>query len=277
MNRLLVTAAAFALIGAPAAFAQQQGDQSRHWDGGGRGGGQDQGRGQGGQSSQGQGRQAPAPQSQGRQGGQGNQPGGRPDWNAYYRNNPDLQREYRRNQLSPQYQESQQAYAERHYREHGQAEGRNLPTTSYGGQQQGGQWRGGAWQGDRGGDYRNGQARDGWRGDRSGDNRNWQGDRGGRQDFGSDRYRSYERNTWAQHRYRLGGYQWPRGWGYRRWSYGEFLPSVFFNQDYFLYDYSDYGLPYPPPGCEWVRYGPDALLIDRDTGEIVQVVYGIFY
>jgi Ni/Co efflux regulator RcnB len=35
-------------------------------------------------------------------------------------------------------------------------------------------------------------------------------------------------------------------------------------------------LPAPPPGCVWVRYGDDALLVDADTGEIVEVVYDLF-
>jgi Ni/Co efflux regulator RcnB len=52
---------------------------------------------------------------------------------------------------------------------------------------------------------------------------------------------------------------------------------VFFAQDYWIYDFGDYGLPYPPPGAVWVRYGPDALLIDRYTGEIIEVIYGLFY
>jgi hypothetical protein len=33
----------------------------------------------------------------------------------------------------------------------------------------------------------------------------------------------------------------------------------------------------PPPGTVWVRYGSDAVLIDRDTGEVIRVVYNIFY
>ena len=52
---------------------------------------------------------------------------------------------------------------------------------------------------------------------------------------------------------------------------------MFFGQNYWLYDYSDYGLPYPPPGAAWVRYGPDALMIDQYSGEIIEVVYGAFY
>ncbi len=103
------------------------------------------------------------------------------------------------------------------------------------------------------------------------------GSQGAGRGQGSGRYLSFQRNTTAQHHFRAGGFRWPQGLSYRRYSYGEFLPQIFFGQDYWLYDYSDYGLPYPPPGAAWVRYGPDALLIDRYSGEIIQVVYGVFY
>ena len=33
----------------------------------------------------------------------------------------------------------------------------------------------------------------------------------------------------------------------------------------------------PPWGYEWVRYGPDAVLIDVRTGQILQVRYGVFW
>jgi len=74
-----------------------------------------------------------------------------------------------------------------------------------------------------------------------------------------------------------GSYHRPNGWYYRRWNYGDFLPALFFGQSYWLEDYDDFDLPYPPPGTVWVRYGNDSLLVDEDTGEIIQVVYGIFY
>lgn len=82
----------------------------------------------------------------------------------------------------------------------------------------------------------------------------------------------------APRHYRHGRYHRPHGWYAHRWSFGEFLPSLFFSsRSYWISDYSDYDLPYPPPGTRWVRYGDDALLIDRYNGEIIQVVYGIFY
>jgi Ni/Co efflux regulator RcnB len=87
------------------------------------------------------------------------------------------------------------------------------------------------------------------------------------------------RNISARHHYhyRGGDYRGPNGYSYRRWTYGEDLPSIYFVQDYWITDYSDYGLQDPPYGCTWVRYGDDALLIDEDTGEILEVVYGQFY
>ena len=72
-------------------------------------------------------------------------------------------------------------------------------------------------------------------------------------------------------------YHRPSGWYYRRWSYGDFLPALFFTQDNWIDSYDQFGLSDPPEGTTWVRYGDDALLVDVDTGEIIQVVYGVFY
>ena len=85
------------------------------------------------------------------------------------------------------------------------------------------------------------------------------------------------------HGYRGGGhfrvapYRYPSGWGYRRWSFGLFLPFVFLAPDYTLYQYWVYGLPVPPPGYHWIRVGPDALLVRYGDGYVLDVVYGIFY
>lgn len=83
----------------------------------------------------------------------------------------------------------------------------------------------------------------------------------------------------AQHhyRYRGGRWNWPHGYAYRRWTFGMTLPSIFWARDYWIDDYYDYGLAPPPPGCVWVRYGNDAVLIDQYSGEILEVVYDQFY
>jgi len=275
MKRLLVTVATLALTSG-VAFAQQQNDPNHQWNGH---GGQGQGKGQGQGQSQGQGQthqsggqtsSSPRPSAQ--------QTGGRPDWNAYYRNNPDLQRAYKQNEQSSTYHESVDAFAQRHYQEHGKAEGRALPTMQDSGQGQAQSHPGMRYDQSSGwipvqpqGQHQQG---------RGNDNR-YQGDNryngGGGNRAPDNRWQRYERNTYAQRRYRLGEYRWPRGFSYQRWTYGQFLPSIFFGQDSWLYDYGDYGLGYPPPGTAWVRYGPDALLIDRYTGQIVEVVYGVFY
>ncbi len=307
--------------------------------------------GQGGRQGQGEG------QTQSQTQGQGS-----PDWNAYYRNNPDLQKAYEANRSTYQANgESTEAFAARHYREHGQAEGRALPRAavasqpSGGGQSgqsgQGGQF--GQGQGQRQGQgfrqdqgqgqgfrqdqgqgqgsrqdqgqgqglrqdqgqgqgYRQdqGQSQFGRRQDDQGPGRFERRDRGlttspnanwrdwsrrwgdqnrsvqrrdgqyfdGR-NWRSERFnpRDYNRNIWAQRRFRIAPYHQPRGWYARRWTFGQTLPFVFFSENYWISDYWSYGLTTPPYGCEWVRYGDDALLVDIENGEILQAVYRLFY
>jgi Ni/Co efflux regulator RcnB len=92
----------------------------------------------------------------------------------------------------------------------------------------------------------------------------------------SERQR-WRRNYTSQRRFRAGKYHAPRGYRYRRWSYGERLPFLYLARAYWLVNAIVYGLPPAPPGLIWVRYGTDALLVDRYTGEIVQVRYNVFY
>ena len=67
----------------------------------------------------------------------------------------------------------------------------------------------------------------------------------------------------------------PRGWGYRHWAPGAFLPALFIAEPYYI-DFGWIGLPPPPPGYRWVRYGPDALLVNVYTGRIADVAYDVF-
>jgi Ni/Co efflux regulator RcnB len=64
--------------------------------------------------------------------------------------------------------------------------------------------------------------------------------------------------------------------GFHRWGYGEYLPRAFFAPDVYITDYVAYDLGAPPADCEWVRNGPDALLVNLDTGMVIQVVPGAF-
>ena len=123
-----------------------------------------------------------------------------------------------------------------------------------------------SYQGNRGngyrGDYRNNGSnrwnRD-WRNDRRYD---WQGYR--------NQYRSH---------FRAPRYYQPYGWnyGYQRFSIGISLNSLLFGQDYWLDDPYEYRLPPAEPGLRWVRYYNDVLLVDIDSGEVVDAIYDFFY
>lgn len=117
-----------------------------------------------------------------------------------------------------------------------------------------------------------------------GDRRDFNNGRGDRRDFGRDdrrrdfsNFRNYHQNFRAPRRFRAPIYRRPPGFYARRWSWGETLPISFWARDYWLTDFYAYDLPPPPYGAVWVRVGEDALLIDQDTGEIIEVDYGVFY
>lgn len=69
----------------------------------------------------------------------------------------------------------------------------------------------------------------------------------------------------------------PSGWAYRRWAIGAVLPALFLAPAYYYADWADVGLTPPPPGFEWIQYGPDLLLVNVTTGEVIDTAYGVFY
>jgi Ni/Co efflux regulator RcnB len=87
----------------------------------------------------------------------------------------------------------------------------------------------------------------------------------------------YQRNIYSTHRFHWNTYNRPSGWYYRRWGYGQIFPSIFWGRNYWIDDYWMFDLLIPPYGYVWVRYGDDALLINRRTGMVLQVRYGVFY
>jgi hypothetical protein len=175
-----------------------------------------------------------------------------------------------------------------------------------GAQRQGGDRRDGD---RRDGDWRNGDRRDGdrrgsqWQGgdhrndgDRRGGDSRWRGDngdrRGGDRRSDSDRWRGDNRDNhgrprWDQRRYppvyrshqRYRGhfYRPPVGFYVNTWSFGDILPYGWYDVSYRLADWWNYDLPMPPPGYDWVRVGDDALLIDRFSGRVYQVVRDVFW
>jgi Ni/Co efflux regulator RcnB len=87
---------------------------------------------------------------------------------------------------------------------------------------------------------------------------------------------AYQHNYQAARTYRIGPYHRPVGWVARRWSYGQHLPRAFWASQYLIADYWLFALEVPPVGYEWVRYGPDAILVSLTTGQILQVEYAVF-
>lgn len=126
--------------------------------------------------------------------------------------------------------------------------------------------------------------RHGYRGDRG----NWNHqDRGYRNDYGyggHDRHwtgRYGWRNSWdhgwsGQRYHSPSRYYYPRGHSRLSWSIGFRLPSAFYGPSYYV-DYRPYGLAAPPYGFRWIRADGDVLLVDLQTGEVVDVIYDFYY
>ena len=72
-----------------------------------------------------------------------------------------------------------------------------------------------------------------------------------------------------------GGMRAPGGWGaYRRPVRGYVLPSYWVSPNFFINDWSGYGLYAPPSGYSWSRYYDDAVLVDG-RGSVYDSVGGI--
>lgn len=69
----------------------------------------------------------------------------------------------------------------------------------------------------------------------------------------------------------------PRGYGYRLWAVGAILPPLFWRTPTYYYTgWAGMGLPPPDPGLQYVEYGPDLLLVNVNTGQVVEVFPGAF-
>ena len=87
---------------------------------------------------------------------------------------------------------------------------------------------------------------------------------------------AYRHNFQAARSFHIGPYHRPPGWAAHHWAYGQVLPRVYWAPQYLISDYWLFALEVPPAGYEWVRDDADALLVDTNTGEILQVEYGVF-
>ena len=237
MRQVLIVAAALALAGAPAVLAQDH-DHGGDHPGGGHPGGGGHPSGGGHPPAPGGGVHGAPPQTH-FQGQPGGQGGYRgPQPQPHFQGLPGGQGGYRG--VEPNRQGQGGPY-------HGQ------PGVYRGGYPGGGYAGGGV---DRGG-YGHGYGQSGARG------------------FNGPGRFSYRGRTFSA--FQVGAFRYPPGWGYRRWAVGGFLPGLFLGGSYFIGDWGDYDLGPPPPEDHWVRYGSDALLVNNYTGQIDDVVYGVFY
>ncbi|MFO1425546.1 MAG: RcnB family protein [Steroidobacteraceae bacterium] len=124
-------------------------------------------------------------------------------------------------------------------------------------------------------DDRDGRSDRGWRDDRG---REWRYDRGWYDRYRADRWRYDRGRYYARQRFSIGIYYMPRGYGSRLWLRGDWLPLAYWDGPrYRLYDFWRYDLYDPPYRAGWVRVGTDALLIDFRSGEVLDVVYELFW
>jgi Ni/Co efflux regulator RcnB len=54
------------------------------------------------------------------------------------------------------------------------------------------------------------------------------------------------------------------------------MPRPFLTSAYYYTSWSTLGLTSPMAGYQWVRYGPDLLLVEIGTGRVADVRYGVF-
>ena len=99
----------------------------------------------------------------------------------------------------------------------------------------------------------------------------------------STNWRYNDRYDWRRWRdrhrssFHIGVYYDPFGWNYRPYQIGWRLWPSYYSSRYWINDPWQYRLPYAPPGYVWVRYWDDAILVDRWSGEVVDVIHNFFW
>jgi Ni/Co efflux regulator RcnB len=120
--------------------------------------------------------------------------------------------------------------------------------------------------------------------DRRDDHRDWRRD--GRRDDHRDWRRDWRDNSrydWRRYRdsnrfvFRIGNYYDPYRYSYRRFNIGYTLWPNYYSSNYWLNDPWMYRLPPAYGPYRWVRYYDDALLVNIYTGQVVDVIYSVFW
>lgn len=86
---------------------------------------------------------------------------------------------------------------------------------------------------------------------------------------------NYRGKTWN----RVRGPAWnaPRGWNYRRYTVGAYLPGTFLSPGFYVDPMGiGLGLPVAGPGKHWVRVGNDLYLVNG-RGRVIEVVPDVYY
>lgn len=93
----------------------------------------------------------------------------------------------------------------------------------------------------------------------------------------SDGYVQYRKTVTSKKHYDAAAFVAPSGYTYTRYAVGDHVSTPLLHGNVILNDYQSYALEAPPAAnLEWIRNGRDALLIDNNTGEVVQADYGLF-
>jgi Ni/Co efflux regulator RcnB len=116
--------------------------------------------------------------------------------------------------------------------------------------------------------------RDHWRDHRG---REWRHDHGWYNDFRGNHFYFNNGRYFARQRFFIGYYNAPWGYSSRLWMRGDILPRPYYEGHYFVGDYLRFDLYDPPYGTRWVRVGYDALLVDTETGEVLDVLHDLFW
>ena len=113
-----------------------------------------------------------------------------------------------------------------------------------------------------------------WRDDHG---RYWYNERGWYDNYRADHFRYRDGRYFSRQRFSIGFYYAPWGYSPRFWLQDWWLPVSYYDDRYVIYDFWRFDLYEPPYGCRWIRVGSDALLVDRYTGDVVDVVYDLYW
>jgi Ni/Co efflux regulator RcnB len=113
-----------------------------------------------------------------------------------------------------------------------------------------------------------------WRDDHG---RYWYNERGWYDNYRADHFRYRDGRYFSRQRFSIGFYYAPWGYSPRFWLQNWWLPVSYYDDQYVIDDFWRFDLYEPPYGCRWIRVGNDALLVDRYTGDVVDVIYDLYW